>query len=174
MFDYKALETELAARINAKLLAEGKQNRFNALAYPDNEGEFANMVKRSGQISQVAVQYIKSKYSDSLNTNEVLQDEQIVIGAMIFAATMHGNGGITDCKNHVQKYLFGYTPQNCSLRIRMLEFEPVEIENMGMFYRLSMQTTTTQAQVIDLDETENQVYGLFKPDEFELNPDSLP
>lgn len=170
MFLYSDLEQELVDKLNAYYAANCKDEDenvlFEARTFPESDNEMKSLVENTYEKPITVICYNESSFIDpSININQVIQDESILIYVVFFNTGFTGNDGMAKQIAATQQSILGYTPAHCSSRIVFKTCKKMDWGNLSVRDTLTIQVNKKilQSENFDTDELgvgENDTIGL--------------
>lgn len=146
---YNDLQDIIVTRLNTWFTA--KSLSFKAVAMPETEKQLQDIIDEYRDRPTVIVKYNESTYSGTNSINHVVQDETVHIALLIYTDKPSGTNGVYNIKQVCDSCLVGFKPSNCTKRLVLTKFQPVEWENLGP---INTNFLSTERPVWQLDDEE--------------------
>jgi hypothetical protein len=160
---YDALETELAAKLNAYFTAQAVDTLFDATEIAENETEASRITDKG----RVHVMYTTSKIDDTNSTSSVQQKETITVAFIPECDKLRGDGGVYHLVQLIKDCMLGYVPTNGLTAMKISGFGDWQLADGALqnviemsFEAVNMQTTITYKDDLPLPGSGNLNAGL--------------
>jgi hypothetical protein len=143
--NYTSIENDIVARL-APLVSAG----YEVEAMPDNDG--SNIpAARKGRIT-VQVGMVKFLEHKSISS-AVVQDEEIYVEIIVRSRKLRATGGVYDLTELCRALLIGYTPTNCKVMLRGVDWGGITpSERFDGIWTYSLRLATQSVSVGSADE----------------------
>jgi len=143
--NYTSIENDIVARL-APLVSAG----YEVEAMPDNDG--SNIpAARKGRIT-VQVGMVKFLEHKSISS-AVVQDEEIYVEIIVRSRKLRATGGVYDLTELCRALLIGYTPTNCKVMLRGVDWGGITpSERFDGIWTYSLRLATQSVSIGSADE----------------------